>query len=163
MEPNTSYKLSSAIYRKSQIGELLREINEVKLNFEQSLIRDSQVRFDDHLLSSELKSIFEKNNIKITNLAELKIVEANLSLTFKNLKSVHFSFSQPASNDFLMKLIRYLRKEINPLIVLSVGLDPSIGIGTRLRTTNKYFDLSLATRLQSKRASLLNRIKESES
>ena len=37
----------------------------------------------------------------------------------------------------------WLRREIHPVVLLTVGLQPSIGAGCIVRSTNKQFDFSL--------------------
>ena len=45
----------------------------------------------------------------------------------------------------------WLRREIHPLVLMTVGLQPNIGAGCIVRTTNKYFDFSLRQDFANKR------------
>jgi hypothetical protein len=72
---------------------------------------------------------------------------------------MHMSFSSEPSQLFLVKLVTWLRQEINPYTLVTVGLQPNIGAGCILRSLNKYFDLSLRQSLvehKSKLAALLD-------
>jgi hypothetical protein len=53
-----------------------------------------------------------------------------------------------------------LRREIDPNTLVVVGLDPSIGAGSIVRTVNQVFDFSLSTRLKKNHTILGTKIKE---
>ena len=63
---------------------------------------------------------------------------------------MHISFSADPSPLFTQKLIAWLRSEIHPLVLLQIGLQPNMGAGCVVRTSNKYFDFSLRDRFKSK-------------
>lgn len=56
---------------------------------------------------------------------------------------MHMSLSSDPAPLFIEKLMTWLRREIHPEVLLTIGLQPTLGAGCILRTTNKYFDLSL--------------------
>lgn len=56
---------------------------------------------------------------------------------------VHMSFASEPSTEFTAKIVTWLRQNIHPLMLVQVGLQPSIAAGCTLRTTNKVFDFSL--------------------
>ena len=64
---------------------------------------------------------------------------------------LHISFSADPSPAFIEKLMAWLRKEIHPLVLLTVGLQPNIGAGCIVRTANKQFDFSLRQDFLEKR------------
>ena len=68
---------------------------------------------------------------------------------------LHVSFSADPSALFIEKLMTWLRREIHPLVLLTIGLQPNIGAGCIVRTTNKHFDFSLRQDFARKR-DLLN-------
>ena len=71
---------------------------------------------------------------------------------------MHISFSSEPTPIFLERLLSWIRREINPLVLLTIGLQPAIGAGCIVRTTNKYFDLSLRQTFIDKRKLLLEQI-----
>lgn len=68
---------------------------------------------------------------------------------------MHMSFSSDPSPAFTEKLITWLRREIHPHVLMNIGLQPNLGVGCVLRTTNRYFDLSLRQDLSKKRDLLM--------
>lgn len=72
------------------------------------------------------------------------------------------SFSADPSPLFTQRLISWLRQNIHPDLLLQVGLQPTIGAGTVVRTTNKYFDLSLREFFNQKKAVLLAKMRSND-
>jgi F0F1-type ATP synthase delta subunit len=64
---------------------------------------------------------------------------------------IHMSFSADPTPRFTQKLVTWLRKEIHPSLLLTIGLQPTIGAGCIVRTTNKQFDFSLREDFKKKR------------
>src|SRR5690606_19408269 len=71
---------------------------------------------------------------------------------------LHMSFSSEPSTPFMQKLTEYVRANIHPQALLQVGLQPTIGAGFMLRTTNKYYDFSIRTTLKAKHEQLMHNI-----
>ena len=130
------------------------------------LIRELAV-IDDTLLQLKLRQSGEQASLPKTGQLMDKIIELNklnllqegdreqLMLFLETVKGsapvMRFSFSADPSVTFLEQLIAWLRREIHPLIIITVGLQPNIGAGCILRTTNHQFDLSLKQAFLSKR------------
>jgi hypothetical protein len=76
----------------------------------------------------------------------------------KQAPVMHFSFSADPSQTFLEKLVVWLRREIHPQVLMNVGLQPNIGAGCIVRTTNKQFDFSLRQDFAKKRDLLLKQL-----
>lgn len=73
---------------------------------------------------------------------------------------VHISFADEPSTGALQKILGWFRQNVHPFILINVGLQPSVGAGCYLRTTNRYFDLSLRRRLLDHREILVNQLLE---
>ncbi len=56
---------------------------------------------------------------------------------------VHMSFAVEPSSAFRQKLIVWWRQNIHGYVLMDVGLQPNIAIGTVVRTSNKQYDFSL--------------------
>jgi F0F1-type ATP synthase delta subunit len=73
---------------------------------------------------------------------------------------LHMSFGADPSPAFVEKLMAWLRREIHPVLLLSLGLQPSIGAGCIVRGNSKYFDFSLQQDFVKKRDLLLTGLRE---
>jgi hypothetical protein len=72
---------------------------------------------------------------------------------------LHISFSTEPSSAFLAKLVGWLRENIDPAVLVQVGLQPSIAAGCIVRTKNRQFDLSLGQSFKKNRELLLNQLR----
>jgi F0F1-type ATP synthase delta subunit len=94
--------------------------------------------------------VAQVNNINVLHEDERVRLHHFLTEVKASAPTVHMSFSADPSPAFTQRLITWLRSEIHPVVLLQVGLQPNIGAGCVVRTTNKYFDFSLRNRLKEK-------------
>lgn len=57
--------------------------------------------------------------------------------------AIAMSFAADPSSIFMNKIVTWLRTNIHPLLLVKVGLQPTIAAGCTLRTTSKLYDFSL--------------------
>jgi F0F1-type ATP synthase delta subunit len=137
----------------TDISQLLREldqINEVMLQLK--LRQDTNVKLPT--ITSLMNDLITANELNLLQEADRTALHQFLTAIKKQAPSLHMSFSSDPSQVFLGKLVTWLRQEINPYTLVTVGLQPNIGAGCTLRTLNKYFDLSLKESLNKHRSSL---------
>jgi hypothetical protein len=60
-----------------------------------------------------------------------------------NAPVMHVSFSVDPPGPYVQKIVFWFRHNIRGDILVRVGLQPNIGAGCVVRTTNKSFDFSL--------------------
>jgi F0F1-type ATP synthase delta subunit len=72
---------------------------------------------------------------------------------------LHISFSAEPSSAFLAKLVGWLRENIDPTVLVQVGLQPGIAAGCIVRTPNRQFDLSLGQSFEKNRELLLGQLR----
>lgn len=110
-------------------------------------------------LSRVLEELAEQNNLDLRQ----PDVRQRLLKFLKDLKGqapvIHISFATEPSSKVITRLISWLRAEVHPLILLNVGLQPSIAAGCVVRTNSKYFDFSMRQHLSNHRAELVERLK----
>ncbi|MEK7594449.1 MAG: hypothetical protein AAB436_02320 [Patescibacteria group bacterium] len=137
------------------------------------LLRELEA-IDDALLQLSLRSGGEAVKVPKTTLMMDKTIEQNklnllqaadrmallnlLSAAKERAPRLHISFSADPSPIFVDKLVGWLRKEIHPFLLLSVGLQPTIGAGCMVRSINHRFDLSLRQDFANKRDLLLQQL-----
>lgn len=73
---------------------------------------------------------------------------------------MHISFAKEPSAGVMHRITDWFRKNVHPLTLITVGLQPSMGAGCYLRTTNRYFDLSLRRHLLDGRGLLMAKLEE---
>jgi hypothetical protein len=159
--PNT---LPLSIIQPVDIGHLLRELNQIDEQLRQDAIRGEggahKKEDADIKLSPDLDDLVKQANLSIQEQKTRTQLIEYLEHIKKDAPLIHISFGSEPSRSFLTKVTAWLRKEIDPNILVVVGLDPSIGAGSIVRTPNHVFDFSLSTRLKKNHSILGEKIKQ---
>lgn len=108
--------------------------------------------------SKLMDQIAHVNKLNLLKKPDRQGLEQFLKDTKKQSPVMHISFSADPSPAFLEKLMSWLRREIDPAVLLTIGLQPNVGAGCIVRTTNKQFDFSLRQDFAKKRDLLLQQI-----
>jgi F0F1-type ATP synthase delta subunit len=139
---------------KQDVTHVHRELRKFTDSVMQSIMRhDDPVQYPP--ISDSLRAL------AINNQSDLRDPKAcdKLLLQLEDLKhsapTVHISFPADPSRDVLIKLVTWLRKEIDPRIFIQIGLQPTIAAGIVLRTPNKAFDFSLRKHLYKNKDKLI--------
>ncbi len=136
------------------LGRLIRELDAVDNSLNQSELRqDSDIKLPK--TSRMMDQAISLNKINMLLPSDRKRLGQFLAQVRDAAPVLHISFSTDPSPLFVEKLMTWLRREIDPLLLLTVGLQPNIGAGCVVRTTNKYFDMSLRKRFTAKRELLM--------
>ncbi len=141
-------QLPVSVASSIDVGRLLREAEAIANFMDQANIRQPGTSlklprtsrlFDEITTNNQLNALLPQDRERLMGF--LQEVKAHAPV-------VHMSFSADPSPLFVQRLISWLRKEIHPLVLLQIGLQPNMGAGCVVRTTNKYFDFSLRSRLK---------------
>ena len=143
-------KLPEIIVGSADLRRLVREIEAISDFLVQSKIRSGsdggksvQPPHTTQLLD-ELSKSLELNLLEKTGQDQLKefLKKAQISAPV-----VHISFASDPPPQFMGKIVQWFRREIHPMVLLNVGLEPSIAAGCIVRTSSRVFDLSLRSSL----------------
>ena len=141
------------------VGRLLRETEAIGGFLAQSEVRTPGTPTKMPKTSKLLDEILATNDINMLVEKDRKRLYSFLESVRDNAPILHMSFSADPSPLFIRRLVTWLRQEIHPLVLLQIGLQPNIGAGCIVRTTNLYFDFSLKTRFSERRQLLAHRLK----
>lgn len=111
--------------------------------------RQSQL-FDDLVTSNKLNMLLEADRGRLSQFLLLVRSQAPI---------LHMSFTSDPSGAFQQRIIAWVRGQVHPQALLQIGLNPSIGAGCAVRTTNKYFDFSLRQRFINQRTMLIEKLR----
>lgn len=140
------------------VGRLLREVEALDNFLSQSAIREPGTPVKLPKTSRLLDEFIMGNKLNALHAADRKRMRDFLANVRTKAPVLHMSFSADPSPSFIQKLMTWLRQEIHPMVLLQVGLQPNIGAGAVLRTTNKHFDFSLRQRFKKERDNLVARL-----
>ncbi len=159
-EQRTAPVLPIGVVGMIDLGRLIRELERLELAMAGDKIRTGT---DVELpkLSALMDQLAEVNKLDLRDAHARQSLLEFLKLLRKEAPKIHMSFSADPSPQFLEKLMTWLRSNIHPHVLVAVGLQPGIGAGCVLRTTNRYFDMSLGKSFANKRDLLMKRLRES--
>lgn len=141
--PTTSAELPLAVIQAADIGRLSRELSAVDENLLQLSLRQGGDPVQFPKTSRLLEQVARLNGMNLMQAEDRKQLLGLLAAISRDAPVLHMSFSVDPTPAFLEKLITWMRREIHPQILLSIGLQPTIGAGCVVRSTNKQFDFSL--------------------
>ncbi|GAC1391576.1 MAG: hypothetical protein NVSMB46_04620 [Candidatus Saccharimonadales bacterium] len=157
--PNGIMQIPVSVVSPVDVGRLVREVDVLDNFLVQAAIRSPGSSAKLPRTTRLMDEIIHNNNLNVLHNDERQ----RLSEFLKSIKSeapvLHISFSADPSPFFIQKLMTWLRQEIHPLVLLQVGLQPNIGAGCVMRTSNRYFDFSIRQKLNDSRPILLQKIK----
>lgn len=151
--------LPFAVVGLVDIGRLIRELEKLEQAMQAQQIREGT---EGQLppLSPLLDQLAEVNKLNLTDDHSRNSLLEFLRYIRKSAPRIHMSFSANPSPEFLAKLMSWLRQHIHPHVLVAIGLQPGIGAGCMVRTTNKYFDMSLSKSFGAGRDILMKRMRE---
>lgn len=155
----TQLVLPVTVINKVDVGRLLREVLAVDEFLEQAAIRQPGTALKLPKTTRLAEEVIQANKLNLLVDENRKHLINFLTDVRDKAPQLHMSFSAEPSPIFLQKITTYIRQNIHPYALLQVGLQPTIGAGFMLRTTNKYYDFSIRTTLKSKRGVLMHNIR----
>lgn len=155
--------LPIAVASPVDLGRLIREIESIDSTLSQEALRSGSHPSELPKLSELLNRTIELNKLNLLQSSDRKLLIQFLGSIREKAPRLHMSFSADPSPQFSAKLISWLRENIHPLVLITFGLQPNIGAGTILRTTNKYFDFSLGKVLAKDRPLLMKQLRQAVS
>lgn len=155
--PAASPKLNlpPAVATPSDVGRLVRELSAVDDSLLQLGLRAGGTAVKMPKTSRLMDQIIQLNKLNLLKPADRRALKQYLTAVQAKAPVLHVSFSADPAPDFIEKLMTWMRRELHPQVLLTVGLQPGIGAGCVVRTTNKYFDLSLRQTFAKHRELLL--------
>jgi len=140
------------------LGRLIRELETMDEALVQEGLRNGEKDVHPPKVSKMLDKTMGLNKLDLLQDADRQTLHKMLTDVRQHAPVMHFSFSADPAPAFAEKLIAWLRKEIHPLVLMTVGLQPNIGAGCILRTANHQFDFSLRQDIETKRDILMQQI-----
>ena len=162
MAPNATDKhlvgLPLLVVGPIDVGRLLRELDTVDEHLHQTELRTKAPATEVPKLSQLMQQTVELNKLDLLQPADRQRLLELLSLVKKDAPLLHISFSADPNAAFVEKLMAWLRREIHPLVLVTIGLQPNLGAGCIVRSTNKLFDCSLRQDFMNKRELLMEKL-----
>lgn len=161
MEPdNKSFKLPVSVVTQSDLSRLIYDLEKIDEFFLQVKIRSAGDSMNLPRTSAVMEDLLKQNSLNLLKEADRQRLKFILTTIRTKSPVIHMSFSTFPNQKFLEKIVFWMRQNISEIIVLQIGLQPNIGAGFTLRTTNKFFDFSLRQHLNKKSDLLVAELKK---
>ncbi len=156
-QPKTIF-LPSQVVGPVDVARLLREIEAIDEALLQLGLRSGGQAVKVPKTTLMMDKTIEQNKLNLLQEADRQALRNLLAAAKERAPKLHISFSADPSPIFVDKLVTWLRHEIHPFLLLSVGLQPTIGAGCMVRSINHRFDLSLRQDFANKRDLLMQQL-----
>ncbi len=164
MSGQREFVLPHGIVGPTDVSRLLREVEALEDYFHQSTIRaGGEQQPAPPRMSRLMDSLVTDNQLNILQTDHRQFVQTSLERLHMSAPVVHISFSVDPPGSYTQKIVAWMRANIHPTVLVTVGLQPNIGAGCVLRTTNQIFDLSLREFFHSKREFFISRMHQAVS
>ncbi len=158
--PTVSLVLPLSVTGPIDVGRLLRELESIDNYLMQFHLKNEDDKAKMPKTSKLMDNLLEVNKLNLVEPAHRQQLIGFLQETKEHAPVLHISFGSDPAPAFLEKLLTWLRREIHPLVLVTVGLQPNIGAGCLVRSTNKYFDFSLRENFTKNRVLLMSKLRE---
>jgi hypothetical protein len=157
-EQRNGLALPVGVANRADVGRLIRDTEALDNYIRQWAIKNDGTQFIMPRVSRLFNEIISTNKLNVLQSSDRKALMQFLSEIKAEAPVLHMSFTSDPSPVFTTKLMTWLRNEIHPHVLIQIGLQPNMGAGCILRTTNKYFDFSLRKQFADEKDNLLQLI-----
>lgn len=150
MENKNALILPNAVISPTDMARLVREIQNLDEFFRQSAIRAGGQPQSAPRYSRLLDDVVLANKMNLLQQSDRELLIAKMNELSATAPVMHISFSADPPGPYIQKIVNWIRLNISGDVLVTVGLQPNIGAGCVVRTTNKSFDFSLRRFFESK-------------
>ncbi len=143
--------LPVSIVSPTDIARLTREIEAIDNFFRDQQIRNAGTPTTIPRLSKLMDQLAADNQKNLLQQDDRRQLVQLLEELHTSAPVMHISFSVDPPGAYVQKIVEWLRNNIHGYVLVTVGLQPNIGAGCIVRTTNKLFDFSLREFFAQKR------------
>ncbi|HSW79403.1 MAG TPA: F0F1 ATP synthase subunit delta [Candidatus Saccharimonadales bacterium] len=148
------FVLPASLAEPADIARAAREIDEVDDVLRESEIRNNVQATTLPRMSKGLLEMAEQNGLNLLQKQDREISKRLLDALVKTAPVLHISFAAEPSPPFVFTIINELRKRIHPLVLVQIGLQPSLAGGCMVRTESMMFDFSLRQHMEKNKHKL---------
>jgi hypothetical protein len=151
--PVIPYILPAAVVSRADMMRLLRELESVDNELEQQKARHQGSSGSYHLptLSKPLSEFLESNKLDVGNDHARMDLKSQLRKLKDHAPVLHMTFSTEVDPESMQYLTAWVRRELHPQALISIGLQPSLVAGVYVRTPNHVHDLSVRAFMKDSR------------
>lgn len=153
-----AFKLPLSVVSQGDVGRLLRELNGLNDFFVAAAARQAGTALELPKATRALDELAKTNQFSLLKETDRSKLVGQLTAVRDQAPNLHISFAVDPPPKVVEKILTWLRDNLDPHILLQIGLQPNIGAGCVLRTANHEIDMSLRQQLISSKAYLIQLI-----
>jgi G3E family GTPase len=163
--PAVQLALPAAVVSRADMTRLVRELETVDNELGQQKARHQGESGRYHLptMSQALTDFLTSNKIDISNDHARMDIKAQLRKLKDHAPVMHMTFATEVDPESMQYIAAWIRHELHPQALISVGLQPSLIAGVYVRTPNHVHDLSIRASMKDSRKLIveaLDKLKE---
>jgi F0F1-type ATP synthase delta subunit len=136
-------KLPPSVIGQPEVLRVTRELEALNDFFVGADARKGGTPIQPPRLSRILDQLAKQNAYNLLESAHRAQLLSSLEELPKKAPILHISFASEPPPKVMETILIWMRQNIHPQTLLTVGLQPSIAAGFVLRTPNKWFDMSM--------------------
>lgn len=157
---NEQIVLPERLVSSVDLSRIRRELADLDDSISQANLRQPGQPTKLARSSRTLEDLAGANNIQLTDDTQRAQLKDLLDALNQHAPRIHMGLASEPNANFVKKITGWMRANIHPLVLLEIGLQPSIAAGCTIRTSNKMFDMSLRHHFTDNRHLLLQKIAE---
>jgi hypothetical protein len=157
---NNKLELPIAVVSPTDVARLSRELENLDEFFRQSAIRQGGELQSAPRYSRLLDEVVVANNLNLLQESDRQTLIESFKDLAVTAPVMHVSFSVDPPGPYVQKIVFWFRQNIRGDVLVRVGLQPNIGAGCVVRTTNKSFDFSLKKFFDNKHDFFMKKLHE---
>lgn len=158
----SSPTLSTVIATVNDLKRTKRELEMLEDFLHQAGLRTGGKPVKLPALSRQLDDIARDNSLNLLKKTDRDRLAQFLGLLIRKAPVLHFTFASEPSSRAMNKLLVWLRANIHPQVLVSIGIQPAIAAGCIVRTTNRQFDFTLKQSFEDHTDLLIKAIRATE-
>jgi hypothetical protein len=157
-QKDDTIKLPDQLISSVDLSRILRELEALDDSLHQMKLRKPGQPTKLARSSVTLEDLARLNKVALTDDVQRGQLLKLLQAFHHHAPRIHMSLAAEPSAQFLKNVTAWLRANVSPVILLEVGLQPTLAAGCVIRTNNKVFDMSLRHRFTENRHMLAEKI-----
>jgi len=151
-------KIPISVVTQGDVNRLLRELSNVEGFFISAAARKPGTPMQPPKMTKTLEEMAAQNGYSLLDAKARQQLKAGLENILARAPLLHISFAADPPPRALEQILVWLRQNIDPRLLLQIGLQPTIAAGCVVRTPNHIFDMSLREYLKKQQPYLVKLI-----
>ena len=141
-----------ALVGRRDLTRVLRELEQLDNELESQKARShGEAQYHMPAISQVLNDMLTTNKVDIANDQTRMKFREQLRKLKDHAPVIHMTFAAEADPGAIQQIVAWIRQELHPQALISVGLQPSLIGGVYVRTPNHVHDFSLREHMKGKR------------